>query len=252
MSFVKLTYSILFIFVFLLTSSCKKDEKIKTINISNHPCLKILDNGLYYEYNLDGRIKCTYYINNDNKVVDKVYSYSGDTIIETYIVPDIESGSLVIDKSVVGKNGFINMKYSFVHNFYSDHTMIYRYTYDEYNHLIFYTYGDKGYGSKYVYENDNLVEVWGITSTDTTLNSKLVYDLNIENKEAAWTEWAERTGKCSKNLLLKVNFMNDSPNNYIEYTYVLSNGYPIQKHTHTKNSNYDIDEYLFTDWQCLK
>ena len=83
----------------LILSSCKKDGEIK---LNNNICLKLSDGSQLYEYDEFNRIKGIYYINSDGeKVIDKSYSYSGDTIIKKYYVSDFDFKAQVIEKSII-------------------------------------------------------------------------------------------------------------------------------------------------------
>lgn len=242
----------LFLFILLtislILSSCKKDGEIK---LNNNICLKLSDGSQLYEYDEFNRIKGIYYINSDGeKIIDKSYSYSGDTIIKKYYVSDFDFKAQVIEKSIIGNNGFIQktlfktIRYNKSTTEYSDSNF-----YDEYNYLTK-TISSSGFKTYFFYNNGNLEEEWFMNGVDSFLSKKCEYDLLNENKEANWQEMVDRKGRANKNLLMK----QIQGNHLYEYSYFLKNGYPITKQVRYSYSVPILNSTYFyaLSWSCLK
>jgi YD repeat-containing protein len=241
----------LFIAFIISLTSCKRDEEII---VSNHPCLKLSEGDISYQYDNRGRLigKVDSYGNATS------YQYVGDTILSIHPYYGIQHGfgalaTSVIEKAFVDSRAFIvsNMVTIFYSNGTNESLERDTFIYNEEAYLIF--SGKNDSGKKYVYDQGNLSEVWGFNNNkDSALLYKYEYDLLNENKEATWIEWTEHKGKSNKNLLRKEIDYTATPAWVTEYSYSLSQGYPIALAAHVIGSKSAYDYTYNVAWSCLK
>lgn len=242
---------IVFIAICISLSSCKRDEEII---VSNHPCLKLKEGDVNYQYDNKGRLVGK----SDTNGNVTSYQYVGDTLITIHpyygIEPDFGAlATSVKEKAILNASGNICSNRATVSYSNGTNKDLEKDTfiYDDAGYLIY--SGNNNSGNKYVYDKGNLTELWGFNNTtDSTLLHKYEYDLLNENKEAAWIEWTEHKGKSNKNLLRKEIDYTITPTWVTEYSYNLNQAYPsvIAVHVISSKSVYDYAHNV--DWSCLK
>ena len=242
---------ILFIAIVISITSCKRDEEIIR---SNHPCLKLQEGDVRYQYDNRGRL-----INKSDVNGSLItYQYVGDTIIIIHPYYGIEHGfgvlaTSVTEKALLDRRGNIcsnraNVSYN---NGTNKDLEKDTFIYDNEGYLVF--SGNNNSSYKYVYAKGNLTELWGFNNpADSFLLRKYEYDLLNENKEASWIEWTEHKGKSNKNLLRKEIDYTLSPEWVTEYSYRLNRGYPIQIAARVISPRNTYDNAYTTVWSCLK
>jgi YD repeat-containing protein len=220
--------------------------------MSNHPCLKLIEGDVSYQYDNRGRLIEKSNLN--GTIVS--YQYVGDTIIMKHPEYAVQNGfglpGMVTEKALLDYRGFINSIVSVTLSSGEYYNQVRdTFIYNNAAYLIF--SGNNTSSYKYVYDKGNLTEFWGFNNLrDSSLLYKYEYDLLNENKEAAWIEWIEHKGKSNKNLIRKEIDFTVSPEWVREYSYKLNQGYPIQAVTHVISPRTTYDYTCITKWSCLR